>query len=167
MKCYQRSACAFTLVETLVSIVVLGIVAATVLPIIFATADMYSGSTSARRASEQAAYAIDRVVRMLREAPAGTSQGTIGVTSANASSIFFTDATGVSLNGTSLELRSAAGTGVLCDNVSDFELTYLAQDGVTSVLATPATAQRIHIRIVVSGFELRSTAFIRARMLQP
>ena len=80
----------------------------------------------------------------------------------------FGDGRGVELNGTTLSLRDTSGNlSPLCDNVTSFVIAYLGNDGVTSTAAAPTTTQRFNITLVTSGFELRSAALARVRVIDP
>jgi prepilin-type N-terminal cleavage/methylation domain-containing protein len=158
---------AFTLLEALLSIVIIAVVAAVTLPVVNGATDAYADATSARRATENVAFAMERVVRLLRDAPAGTTSNTIGVTTATANRLTFTDGTSARLSSGTLYLiaDAAAGEGTLLTNVETFDIQYIGADGVTSVLSTPSTTQRFHVTIRAGGAELRCVAFPRMRMV--
>lgn len=158
---------AFTLVELVAAMTVLAVVAAVLAPVMSAAGDAYASAVSLRRGTERAAFAMERAVQVLREAPAGVAAGTLGVSSASTSMVLFTDNRGLELEAGVLYLLDPAGRAVLCRGVTAFELTYLAADGQTSVIATPAQTQRFHVRLSASGVELRAAVFARARMVDP
>lgn len=159
---------AFTLVEVTMTVVILGIVSASVVPIVFTAGDAYANAASVRRTAEKTAYAMERAVRMLRDTPEGAVRGTVDLSIAGASQVRFGSGKGIELSGTTLYERATDGTlSPLCDNVSSFVVQYLANDGVTSTAATPSTTQRYNITIVCDTFELRSSAFARVRVVDP
>ncbi|GDX99517.1 hypothetical protein LBMAG48_19210 [Phycisphaerae bacterium] len=156
---------AFSLLEALVVITIMGIIAASTLPIMQGVTTNAANSDRLRRVSESNAYAVDRIVRLLRDTPPATMSGALAITTATATSITFTDGRALALSGTDLLYQSAPGTqDILASNVTAFEITYLAADGTTSTLATPQTTQRFVVRLVIDDFELRIAAFPRVRL---
>ena len=157
-----------TLIEMLVAITVLAVVGAVLLPVINSAVDVYAATSTLRNASENCSFAMDRAVRLLRDAPSGSTAGQVGITTAQANEVRFSDGRGLSLSNGVLLIRQADGTTApLCRNVTAFELTYLDQDGVVSTAATPALTQRINVRIALAETQLTATAVIRARMVTP
>lgn len=151
-----------TLVEVVCAVVVIGVIAAVVMPIIAGATDAYASASSTRAAVESVAFALERSARLLRDAPPGAAEGQVGIASAGAAAITFTDGRGLELDGTTLLLRTGpSDTAPLCRGVTAFELTYLASDGVTSVQGTPALTQRLNIRLAAAGAELRTSVFPR------
>jgi prepilin-type N-terminal cleavage/methylation domain-containing protein len=159
---------AFTLVEVTMTVLILGIVSASVVPIVFTAGDAYANAANVRRTAEKTAYAMERAVRMLRDTPAGATRGTLDITIANPSQVRFGSGKGMELTGTTLYERATDGTlSPLCDQVTTFTIQYLGNDGVTSTAATPTTTQRFNVTIVCNGFELRSSALARVRLVDP
>lgn len=157
-----------TLLEVVVTITILAVVAAVILPVINGATDMYASAAGLRDSSERVAFALDRSVRLLRDAPAGATPGEVGIVTAQADRVRFTDGRGLELSGTDLLLRTAAGTTApLCRGVTAFELSYLGEDGATSTAATPADTQRIWVRIATARTSLAGSAVIRTRMVSP
>lgn len=155
----------FTLIEALMVVTILGIIAAGTLPIMQGVATNAAASDRTRRTCESGAYAMDRIARLLRDAPAGTTTGTLAVTSAAPDTIGFADNRGLFIKGDQLWFRDQSGSeDVLITNVEAFEITYLAADGVTDTSATPQTTQRFVVRLVTGGFELRIAVFPRVRL---
>jgi type II secretory pathway pseudopilin PulG len=158
----------FTLVEATAAIIIISSISACIVPVIFSAADAYANTAAVRRSSEKGAYAMERIIRMLRDAPAGGARGTLDITIAASNKIRFSDGHGAEVSGSTLNLRAADGTlSPLCDNITTFTIDFLANDGVTSTLATPTTTQRFNVTIVTDGFELRSSALARVRVLDP
>jgi len=150
------------------TVLILGIISASVVPIVFTAGDAYVQAANVRRTAEKAAYAMERVVRTLRDSPEGAVRGTLDLSIASPSQVRFGSGKGIELTGTTLYERATDGTlSPLCDQVSSFVVEYLASDGVTSTSATPSTTQRYNITIVCNGFELRSSAFARVRVVDP
>ncbi|MDX2133022.1 MAG: prepilin-type N-terminal cleavage/methylation domain-containing protein [Planctomycetota bacterium] len=154
-----------TLVETVVSIAVLGVVGAMTLPIVHGATDAYAGAVRTRATAERAAYALERTVRLLRDCPVGGVDASVGVVIAEPQRVRFSDGRGLELSGTTLRLRAADGSeSTLCEGVEAFVVEYLADDGVTSAAASPALTQRFGVRLRVGEFELRTAVMARARM---
>lgn len=152
-----------TLVELMLAVIVLSIIAAVLVPTITTAADSYTSAVTTRSVADDVAFALERAVRLCREAPGGTNPGDAGIASASATSITFTNGAGLRLSGTDLLLqRSATDSAVLCRNVETFSLELLSKDGVTSTLATPTQTQRINVRLKARGLELTCAAFLRA-----
>jgi prepilin-type N-terminal cleavage/methylation domain-containing protein len=159
---------AFTLIEAIAAIVILSLISAIIVPVIFSAGDAYANSASTRRTAEKGAYAMERVVRLLRDTPASATRGKVDVTIANPSQVRFGDGHGVELTGTTLSLRDTSGAlSTLCDNVSNFTIAYIGNDGTSNTAGTPANTQRYNITIVTDGFELRSSALARIRVIDP
>lgn len=156
-----------TLVELIVSITIIAIVAGVSLPVIHGATDAYASAAEVRRAAERGAYAMEKAVRLLRDAPEGSGgPGTLGIATATATHIEFDDGRGLRLDGTTLRLLQPDGTEpVLCEDVEAFSISYLMQDGATSALAAPSGTQRFHISMKVRGFELRTCVMARLRMI--
>ncbi|MFO0831614.1 MAG: type II secretion system protein [Phycisphaerales bacterium] len=158
---------AFTLLEGLLSIVVIAIIAALTLPVVNGATDNFAEASSARRATENVAFAMERTVRLLRDAPPGTTINTLDITSASQDALVFGNGSSIALQSGQLMLTTdtAAGAGVLLSGVQTFQLQYLGEDGVTSTLTAPATTQRFVITIRAGNAELRCVAFPRVRMV--
>jgi len=154
-----------TLVEMVAAIVVLSIVGAMVLPIMAGATDAYAESVAVRRASERAGYAMERAIRLLRDAPAGTAAGEVGIASATAASVAFTDGRGLVLRGGTLMLVTPAGETPLASGVRSLTLGFIGADGITSVVAMPRLTYRFLIGIDVDGLELRGVAMPRVRLV--
>lgn len=162
----MRSRRAFTLVEMVCAITVLAVVGAVALPVMGGATDAYTNAAITRRTSERAAYALERVARLLRDAPEGATDGAIGVQMAAADSVLFTGNRGVYLQGSKLYLTLPdSSTPVLCDRVEAFTIEYRGEDGVTNTIATPAQTQRFNIMLRVNGFELRTSVLARVRII--
>lgn len=154
---------AFTLVELLASMVIIGFVASVAVPLISAASDSFVTSSNNRDEAERLSHAMDKAVRLLRAAPAtapGSGQPDIAVAASD--NIEFADGSELELIGTTLWLTPAGGSASpLCTGVSAFAITYLAEDGTTSTILTPENTQRIVIRIATGAQELRGAAFLR------
>ncbi len=158
----------FTLVETIAVILVLGVLAGVTAPLMVGAAGSYADARDGRRAVEDASFALDRIVRILREAPSDATAGEPGFASADADGFELADGTEVSLSGTDLMLSIAGGAAApLCRDVAVFELTYRGADGAVLDFGggdVPGDAARVEIRIAASGQEMRTAVFLRATM---
>lgn len=155
-----------TMVEVICAIVVIGIVAAVVLPVIAGATDAYAGATASRDAMESVAYGLDRSVRLLRDAPPGATAGTVGIASAGVSAVTFSDGRGLELDGSTLLLVTGPNDKApLCRKVTLFTLDYIGRDGVTSVIAAPGQTHRINIRLAAAGADLATSAFPRVGLV--
>lgn len=158
----------FTLIEALVSIAVLGVVAAVLLPVIDGAADSYASSAALRDASDRSAFAMDRTLRLLRDAPPGPTPGTTGIAKASSELVYFTDGRGLMLDGETLVLLTPGeDPAPLARGVRVFELQFLGEDGVTDVVSSPTLTQRINVRLFCAGVDLRASAAVRVRMVAP
>lgn len=153
-----------TLVEMIATITVLGVVGATVLPVIEASGAHFAESASLRRAADRVSFAMDRISRVLREIPAAEQGGGLAIEAITASEIVLTNGTRIRLDGDRLLLEIDGRVGTVCDHVSEFEIIATGADGVTSTAASPQETRRIGIGIVAEGFSVRSAVFPRACM---
>lgn len=157
-----------TLLETMLSILVIAIIAAVIMPVMAGASEGYINSVTVRRAAEQSAYAMERCTRLLRDVPPGTDVGTVGIVTAEASRIVMGDGRGFDVVSGVLYMTDAAGVRApLCESVESLVITYLESDGVTDCMAAPERTQRFSLYLRARGFELRSAAAARARMLNP
>ncbi|MEQ8850283.1 MAG: prepilin-type N-terminal cleavage/methylation domain-containing protein [Phycisphaerales bacterium] len=153
----------FTLLEVMAAVVVLSIIVVVVFPVVQTLLSSHAAGVSERRAIDRVSYAIDRVVREIRE---------IGIDDAGSAELAVMDAdelieaggAGVRLVGTDLRLVDSSGDEhPLCENVTAFTLDYVAADGLTTASGV-ADVWTIRITLVADGVELRSVAFIRERV---
>lgn len=164
----RRTRRGLTLLEVTLSMVIIAVIAAIVVPLTASLGDAYASAADTREAAEDAAFTLDRVVRLLREAPESGVPGQIGFARVESSAVEFTDNRAVELIDTDLILTDANGVqGILCRQVSAFEVGYLASDGVTDCSVTPEETRRFTVRLVVRGVELRGAALARVTIVQP
>jgi type II secretory pathway pseudopilin PulG len=154
------------MLEMVASIVVTGIIAVTVLPLINGAVDAQSKAAAVRVETENLAFAMERMVRTLRDAPDGATNGTVGITSATASSIALSDGRQFSFAAGEITMRSGGTSATLCRGVTTLEFTLLGEDGITSTSSTLDRTRRINIRLVGATTELRSSVFIRVGFTQ-
>jgi len=153
---------AFTLIELILAMMIMSLVTAVVTPVILSATDAYASARTLRNQSETASFSVDRVVRALREAPSGTATR-LGITTATADTIIFTDGQGLQLTESTLELVTPDGTAPIARDVESFTIEYLDEDGLTPV-DDPANAHRFHVSIELPGQSLRVCAFPRVNV---
>ena len=152
----------FTLLELLAAVVVMSIISVVVLPVLTSASESYTTTRDIRSRTEHVAYALDRISRMIREAPIGADELGVGIQSATASSLLFTDGTGLEMNAGQLELVvPGESNALLCERVDAFEIEYLASDGVTSTLASPTQTHRIAVTITSGNLRMSVLAHPR------
>lgn len=161
---------AFTLIETIAVIVVVGVLAGVIVPVVAQSTTTFADMSEQRDRTEATSLALERIVRAFREAPDKTaSAGVPDINTATSSRLKFTDGTEVRLSGTTLWFNEPGQTeSPLCQNVSAFELTYLGADGLSlniSVSANWDLVQRINVRLACTGgAELRTSVFLRCTL---
>lgn len=153
-----------TLVEMIATVTVLGIVGATVLPVIEASGAHYAESASLRRSSDRVAFAVDRVSRVLREIPASEDGSGLAIETIREDEIALSNGTSIRLDGGQLLLEMDGRIGAVCDGVSEFVVVATGADGVTSTVESPQETRRIEFGIVADGLSVRSAVFPRACM---
>ncbi|MEM9065660.1 MAG: hypothetical protein AAGB51_09250 [Planctomycetota bacterium] len=153
-----------TFIELTVTISVLAVIGASLAPVVNAAVDAFASARDAGDAADEASFALDRIVRMLREAPEGATTGTAGVSVAGSDRVALSDGSEIELVGTTLEITEGGQTAILAEDVSVFELSFLGDDGITDTSATPEDTHTIQIRLVVAGLDLRGIAMPRVRM---
>lgn len=153
---------AFTLLELMLAAIVMAVIASVVMPVIVAATDAYASARSLRTSVESASYAIERIARMIREAPLSESGELLAIAQATEHHLEFADGRGFRFDGSVLELLTAGATAPLARDVEGFGLHYLADDGVTPA-AEPAAAHRVHVEMTVGGVRVSVCVFPRVR----
>ena len=162
----RRARPAISLLETILSISLMGVIGASVLPLVVAASESYEASSTSRRAMQRAAFALDRTLQILREAPGDVATGQLDIAEATPSRIVFLDNTGITLQGTTLMLIDEQGAQKpLCTAVTDFTITYLADDSTTDTITTPEITHRFNVSITTASLTLAGTAFARLHVL--
>lgn len=164
----RRTKRGFTLIELMTAITVLAVIAAVLLPVLDGAAEGYTSAATLRESAERTGYAMDRCLQVLRECPAGSTAGTLDITTAQPSMVTFGDGHGIELTGGELYLRdSATSASVLCRGVTAFTLSYVGSDGITNTAASPANTHRIYVSITAGGVSLNAGAFPRVLVVKP
>jgi len=143
-----------SLVELVMVIVILGVLAAFIGPILFNAMRSYDSGQNAVLTQAKLRYALERMTRELREIRRQTTDATFAdVTAMGATSIAFfkTDGTRVVLAaaGNQINLSYSTLTGMLTDQLGAFSLAYFQQNGVTAP-ATSASLAFVQISLAVS-----------------
>lgn len=153
----------FTLLELLAAILVMSIISAVVLPVITSASESYSTTRDVRERTERMTYAIDRISRIIRQAPIGSGDAGIGIQSATSQSLVFTDGTGFDHVDNEIRMRVPGyDPATLCADIDSLEIAYFADDGVTSTLATPAETHRVVVTL--TNNELRMSIVAHPRV---
>ena len=160
-----RQSRGITLLEMICAITVLSVIAVTVLPVINGAAENQYSAISMRRQAESAGFAMDRVVRVLRDVPLAAGAKKANITAGSATGITLSDGRAFSLSGTDLYYNDGTTNAVLCRNVTTFAITYLGDDGVTSTLSDLMNTHRFNVQIVVGDIDLRGSAYARVWMV--
>ncbi len=164
--CTCSSARGLTLLEAVLTVLILSIVAGVVTPVIVSATDNYAAAADARQRVERAASALDRVVRLLRETPLNSDDpALLGITSFDQASITFNDNRALAYDGGVLTLTDRDGrSGPLCDEVSSFVISILGTDGLTPVAHDTPQAHVFEVRLTSGGVDLRTRVLPRVRM---
>lgn len=161
----------FSLVELVMVIVILGILAAFVGPVLFNAMRSYQGVLTGVETQAKMRYAIERMSREVREIRRQTADATfLDITSMTASSMAFfkTDGTEVVINvlGNQVNLAYSALSGMLTDQVGSFALAYFQQDAITPA-ATAASISFVEISMTLSEGTNLFPARVRVDLKNP
>src|ERR1700716_2391461 len=138
----MQSARGWSLVELVVAILVLGMLAAFIGPVLVSALtayDMTSGTVSAYAKMRYARERMEREMRDIRRSPADTTKYDINAGTLSATNFDFVkwDGTAVKidLNGTNVRITYGATAGTLADQASLLEMKYYRHDGTTETAA--------------------------------
>jgi prepilin-type N-terminal cleavage/methylation domain-containing protein len=151
---------AFTIIELILTIAILGVLAGGIGPGVSAAINTYDRILNRRQMLAEAEAGMERMVREIRLIP-GSSQ----VTSAATTSFQFQYPTGTSitysLSGTNLSRNS----DILLANISSLAFTYYTQAGATTTTAASVRSVGIQFTMTSSGstpsLTLSTRVFIR------
>jgi prepilin-type N-terminal cleavage/methylation domain-containing protein len=160
----------FTLLEMVMSIVLIGIIASVTVPIIFRVADSWLLAARRNELSESSQIAIDRMVREMRQV-----KNSAGITSAGSSVFQFTDINNnnirYNLSGGQLIRTENGNFYQLSDNVSALAFNYYLKNGTWT--STPAMSDYANIKMIavtltlaLAGNALSMEAGVSPRALQ-
>lgn len=159
-----------SLLELSLAVMVTAIMAAATLPLMSSAADTMEATNRLRDASRDASYAMERCLAIIRAAPTTSdpTQTLLAIQTLTPQSLVFSDGHGFALVGSTLMLRLPSGQDVpVCRNVQSFQVLPIAADGTASTLADPQRTWSFELHLIIAGFELRSAAMPRVRMVPP
>ncbi len=164
---------AFTLVELLCAMVILGVLGSVTAAIIARASASFSGAGIGGQLSSEASGALEVITRRLRDIDgvAASVPAAPSITSVSSSSIVFNTNSSFTLAGTQVLFSDAGTTSMpIANDVTTFSLTALDESG--SAIALPvsgsdtAAIRRIGVTIALSRSgiteTLRTQVFIRA-----
>lgn len=160
----MRARRGYTLIELVSVTVILGVVAGITSPIIVEATESYARASERREASDAVGHAMERIVRVLREAPESDEyEGAPAITVATETSIEFEDGAEIRLDGETLWLaHTGEEEATLLEGVEWFELRLLGFDGVSDAMDKPEWARRVEVGLRAGGVELRTAVFLRS-----
>jgi prepilin-type N-terminal cleavage/methylation domain-containing protein len=161
----------FSLVELVMVIVILGILAAFVGPVLFNAMRSYQSVQTGVETHAKMRYAIERMSRELREVRRQATDATfLDITSMTASSMAFfkTDGTQVLINvvGNQVNLAYSTLAGMLTDQVGSFSLAYFQQNASTPA-TTAASISFVEISMTLSEGTNLFPARVRVDLKNP
>jgi prepilin-type N-terminal cleavage/methylation domain-containing protein len=144
----------FSLVELIMVIVILGILAAFVGPVLFNAIRAYDQAQKGVQTQAKMRYAVERMSRELREIRRQTTDASLlDITAMTATSLAFfkTDSTPVVIAaaGNQVNLAYSTVSAMLTDQLGSFSLQYFQPDGVT-VPATSASLSFVQVSMTLS-----------------
>lgn len=149
----MRKKHAFSLIELVVVMIILGILVAIGAPLVFKVADAWVFQKQRKEMSESAKIGMDRMIREIRRI-----KDSMSVLTANSSTFQFIDIDDqnitLDLSGSSLRRTLAGSANILADNVSALSFIYYDENGI--VIATPLVSpnatdiKRIQISLTFS-----------------
>ena len=150
---------AFTLIEVIVSLVLIGIMAAIAGMGLVKIAEGYVFAKQNAETVQKAQIAIARIVKELGAVcpPPWTTSGCLGITAASGTSVTYTRLQGtapvtnaITYSNPNITVAVDSGTATtLIDNVTAFTLAYFDAAGAST--ATPANIRRVDINLTISG----------------
>ncbi|MEM7623358.1 MAG: hypothetical protein AAF235_09155 [Planctomycetota bacterium] len=153
-----------SLIETVLAITVISVCLGAIAPVLSSSSDGFVTASRYRDEAETGVFAIERMVRLLRESPVDAG-GQVTISVATPTRVQFTDGRGFRLSEGTLLMRDASGGEfVLADGVQSMTIGYLARDGVTSTASTPALTQRFTVLLRCGDVELGSVAWARGTL---
>jgi MSHA biogenesis protein MshO len=144
----------FSLLELIMVIVILGILAAFVGPVLFNAIRAYDQAQKGVQTQAKMRYAVERLSRELREIRRQTTDAALlDITSMTATSLAFfkTDSTPVviAVAGNQVNLAYSTVSAMLTDQLGSFSLQYFQPDGVTAA-ATASSLSFVQISMTLS-----------------
>lgn len=157
---------AFTLIELLATIVVLGISVAAALPVLSAISDGARRATVLARHHHDTSVAMERIAEILHESGNPNIASTM-LTVLSPTEFRVASGRGVRLSKTTLIERDASGRSkTLADDITRVQFRYLRDDGA---LTTGTSAEVHSVEVAIDTTEVSSAmrVFLRGRMALP
>ena len=149
----QREQAGFTLIELVITIVLVGIIAGTTGMLLIKGTQAYIEEDQRAAATSQGRLALERMAREIRSIPQASA--IVGPITNPSSSLSFSDLTGLSIvyarNGATGTLDRTEGTGlpvILADGVTTLEFRHFDRAG--ALTTTPANIWQIRIDLTVT-----------------
>jgi type II secretory pathway pseudopilin PulG len=141
-------------VELILVIVILGIVAAFVGPVLLNAVEAYQRTQTSGQTHAKVRYALERMSREIREVARGvTDARTLQISTMTASTLAFVNTQGrtivFSRTGDTLTMSDTTLTGVLTDQIGTFSFAYF-QPNATAVAGTTSSLAYVQISLAVS-----------------
>jgi prepilin-type N-terminal cleavage/methylation domain-containing protein len=169
----MQSARGWSLVELVVVILVLGMLAAFIGPLLVSALtayDMTSGTVSTYAKMRYAMERMEREMRDIRRSPADTTKYDINAGTLSATNFDFVkwDGTAVKidLNGTDVRITYGATAGTLADKASLLEIKYYRHDGTTETAAVN-NIEFVQIRMILTDKANSYTSRVRVSLRTP
>ena len=171
----RAAARAFTLVETIAALVVIGTIGSVSSGLIYSAVDSYRTASTTAQLHSDCSGALDRLSKALWSIPRDSTASVVApqISSVTATSIAWSGNWSLSLSGTQLLLTEPGGTAQpIHENVTSFSLACFDENNsaLAANLSGSATQaiRRIQVNVTVSRQgvtqSLRTRAFIRSTM---
>ena len=153
----------FSLLEMIVSMTIMSIVAAVIMPIIVTSTDAYAVSRDTRADTDRVLFALERCARLVREIPFAADESGLDIQNATATQFQLVDGSGIQLTGSDLEILKPGGLpSVLCMDVDRIRLTYYTSAGVAMPIVIPSQIHRVSLQIQSGPVTLEMYALPRS-----
>lgn len=144
----------FSLVELILVIVILGILAVFVGPVLFNAIAAYERTQTSGQTHAKVRYALERMSREIREVARGvTDVRTLEISTMTENTLAFVNTQGrtivFSRTGNTLAMTYTTLTGVLVDQIGSFSFAYF-QPNATAVAGTSSSLAFVQISLAVS-----------------
>ncbi|MCA9309933.1 MAG: prepilin-type N-terminal cleavage/methylation domain-containing protein [Phycisphaerales bacterium] len=156
---------AFTLVEVVATMLVLGIISGVMLPLLLTTTETYTTASDQRVAASNLDGALARIVQLVQAIPDEDADDAPDIAAGGDDFLELDDGTLLEVSGSGLFLTTPEqAAALLCPDVQSFELTFLADDGTALNLQAgddPGLVRRVVVALEADDIELRTVASLR------
>lgn len=153
---------AFSLIEFVMVIVIIGILVAIGVPLLMEAADAWLLQSQRKEMSESAKIAIDRMVREIRRATS--------ITTAQAATLQFTDIDSQNItftrSGATLQRTLAGTTNNLADNATSLTFAYYDASGNPTAVLADIRRIQINLSFSLGGTQISLQSQVSPRRLQ-